>query len=431
MPSDGSLRQAVSRGAAATLILRGTAMALAGVAAIVLARELGSSGYGIYSWAFAWVAALAVPAALGADELLVRQTGVAVDRGEWDQLRALVRSTFGRVLLVSLGLAIAGATALVLAGGSDARRSALLVALPILPLGALAALAQGALLGFGRTATAVAPGTLGRQALFLALVVTASAAGGVSTSGAVALQLTTTAAASVALLLLLRRVLAAGPRTAAVPAVRPSEWLRTSIPMGAAAMFLVVDAQVGLLVLGAVGSAHDAGVYAAALQCTAPFVLVLAAGRLPLGSVVARLRAAGERERLQRGLRTATRAVAGLSAAAAAVLIAVPGSVLGLFGDDFSRGEATLRLIAVAWLINALCAFNGLVLIMGGEERAAMRAALACLALDAALCLALVPPLGARGAAIAVLVSVTARNIANSVTTRRRLGIDTTVLGRP
>jgi O-antigen/teichoic acid export membrane protein len=60
-----------------------------------------------------------------------------------------------------------------------------------------------------------------------------------------------------------------------------------------------------------------------------------------------------------------------------------------------------------------------------------MRSALACLLLDLALSLVLVPRLGVRGAAIAALVSVTARNVANTVAVRRRLGIDPTVLGRP
>jgi O-antigen/teichoic acid export membrane protein len=232
------------------------------------------------------------------------------------------------------------------------------------------------------------------------------------------------------ILALLRRALggwAAPPDTPPVPA---RGWLRAALPMGAAAMLLTLDAQVGLLVLGALAGTHDAGVYAATLLCTAPFAVLISVGRMPLGGVVARLGAAGERERLQRGVRTATRAVAGLSAAATAVLLVAPEQILRLFGDDFQAGAGTLRIVAVAQLVNAVCAFNGMVLIMGGQERSAMRAALGCLLLDGALCLALVPPLGARGAAIAMLVSVTARNVANTVVARRRLGVDTTVLGR-
>jgi O-antigen/teichoic acid export membrane protein len=203
------------------------------------------------------------------------------------------------------------------------------------------------------------------------------------------------------------------------------------VPMGAASMLNIVDAQVGLLMLGALGSSHATGVYAAALQCMAPFALVLAAVRFPFGPAIARLGAAGDRERLQRGLRTTTRGVAALSAALAAVLVLFPGPILSLFGGGFSGGVAALRILAIAQLVNALCAFNGLVLIMNGQERSAMRAAFGSLVLDVALCAALIPPLGARGAATAALVAMTARNVANSVAAQRRLGLDTTVLGRP
>jgi O-antigen/teichoic acid export membrane protein len=401
-------------------------MGLGGVAAIVLARALGPAGYGTYSWAYAWVAALAVPAALGADQLLVREAGIALDRGDRPRLRGLVRSALRYVVPVSLAAALL-VMAVVAAGGAGAHRSAILLALPILPLAAVAAVAQGVLLGLGRTATALAPATVCRQGAFLVLIVLLTAAGTLSASGAVALQLAATAGATVGVLVLLRRALGRGSRSRAA---RPG-WLRESIPMGAAAMFLAIDAQVGLLVLGATGDAAEAGVFAAALQCTAPFVLVIAAGRLPLASAVARLGAAEERERLQRGLRTATRGVAAVCVAVAAVLLVAPGLLLGLFGGGgFSDGATALRLLVLAHVVNALAAFNGMVLIMRGHERAAMGAALGCLVLDGVLCLVLVPPLGATGAAIALLASIAVRNVVNSVQVRRGLGIDATVIGR-
>ncbi len=430
-PDVGTLRRSVSRGVAATFVMRAVGMGLTAMAAILLARALGTGGYGTYSWAFAWASTLATIAALGADQLLLRESAVALDRSDWDGLRALLRSVLGRVTIAAVG-AVAVLTALLAlaGGGSGTRRAALAVALPILPLAAVAAVGQGSLLGLGRTAAAVGTVTLGRQAVFLILAVVAVLLGGLSSSGAVALQLAATGASCIAVLLLLRRALAGKPRDGAEPRAAARGWLRAAVPMGATTILLVIDAQVGLLVLGLRGRAVDAGVFAAALQCTAPFALLLSAGRLPLGSAVARLGAARDRARLQRGLRTATRGVAGVAALCAAVLVVIPAPILGLFGGGFTGGADALRILAVAQLINAICAFNGLVLIMTGHERAAMGAALGCLVLDAGLCVVLVPPLGARGAAIAVLVSVTARNVVNSLMVRRRLGIDATVIGR-
>jgi O-antigen/teichoic acid export membrane protein len=404
-------------------------MGLTGIAAVIIGRELGPAGYGDYAWAFAWATTLALPAALGADQLLVREAAVARGRGEWTRLRALLRSTLGWSAAVAVAAIAVAALALELAGGGlGTRRAALLVALPIVPLAAVTGVAQGALLGLGRTATAVAPSTIGRAAAFLALVGIGAAVGSLSAPRAVALQLAATAIAAAFTLALALRAL---PRSH-LPRGRasPRRWLSLAVPMGAASVLMLFDAQAGVLMLGALGSRAATGVYAAALLCMAPFGLVLTAIRLPLGPLIARLGAAGEREQLQQALRLATRAAGAAGAAIATVLIVFPGPILRLFGDDFSGGESALRLLAIAQLVNALCAFNGLVLIMRGEQRAAMRSALACLMLDLALCAVLVPSLGARGAAIAALVSVTARNIANSTLAWRRLGIDTTVFGR-
>jgi O-antigen/teichoic acid export membrane protein len=427
---DRGLRRALSRGAAAAFALRACGIALTATAAVVLGHELGASGYGDYAWAFAWAMTLALPAALGADQLMVREAAVARDNGGWSELRSLVRSALPSSVAVALAaIAVAGLVIALVGGALGSRRDPLLIALPIVMLAAVTAIAQGALLGLGRTATALAPGTAGRSAAFLCFVGIGTAAGGVSAGGAVALQLAATAIATAAVVALLWRAL---PRTAgdAPHPVAPRSWLRVSVPMGAASMLNLVDAQVGLLMLGALGSSHATGVYAAALQCMAPFALVLTAVRFPLGPAIARLGAARDRARLQRGLRTATRAVAALCVLVAAVLVLFPGPILHVFGSSFSGEDAALQILAVAQLVNALCAFNGLVLIMNGEERSAMRAAFGSVVLDLALCAVLVPPLGARGAALAALAAITARNVANSVATQRRLGLDTTVLGR-
>src|SRR4051794_16901495 len=194
-PPARSLRQTVSRGAAAALLLRAGGMGLGMIAGIVLARTLGPAGYGSYSWAFSWATALAVPAALGADQLLAREAGVELERGRWDALRALLRSALVTVAAVALCAAVVGAVAVVASGGDEARHTALLVALPIVPLAALAAVAQGLLVGLGRTARALWPGTVGRQGSLLVLVALATAAGGLSAAGAAGLQLAASALA--------------------------------------------------------------------------------------------------------------------------------------------------------------------------------------------------------------------------------------------
>src|SRR5205085_5545460 len=101
-------------------------MALTALAAVVLGRQLGAAQYGDYAWSFAWATTFALPAALGADQLLVREAAVARDHGDWGRLRALMRSTLGRSAAVALAVIAVAAVVLALGGaGLGARRAAL------------------------------------------------------------------------------------------------------------------------------------------------------------------------------------------------------------------------------------------------------------------------------------------------------------------
>jgi O-antigen/teichoic acid export membrane protein len=194
----------------------------------------------------------------------------------------------------------------------------------------------------------------------------------------------------------------------------------------------MLQAVTGVALLGPIAGATEAGHYAIAAQLTAPFALVLAAAGASLSPTIAALHAGGEgqRERMRRGIVAASRVCALLGAAVAVALVVFAEPLLGLFGAGFRDAAPTLRILAVAGLINALAPFNGAALVMTGNEDGAARAALLGLLLCAALSAALIPPWGATGAAVAFLVSIAGRNAATCAVAWRRLGLDTTVLGR-
>ena len=73
-----------------TLVIRVGALGLALLVAIVLARMLGTEGYGAYSLAFAWVQILLIPGMLGMDSLMVRETS-RIQQIQPERLRAYAR----------------------------------------------------------------------------------------------------------------------------------------------------------------------------------------------------------------------------------------------------------------------------------------------------------------------------------------------------
>ena len=60
-------------GAFGTLVLRCGAAVFAFLATVILARDLGASGYGTYAWAIAWASVLQIATTFGFDTLAIRE----------------------------------------------------------------------------------------------------------------------------------------------------------------------------------------------------------------------------------------------------------------------------------------------------------------------------------------------------------------------
>ncbi|MBT8240079.1 MAG: oligosaccharide flippase family protein, partial [Acidimicrobiia bacterium] len=88
-----------------TLFIRVGALGLALLVAIVLARMLGTEGYGAYSLAFAWVQILLIPGLLGMDSLMVRETA-RLQESQPERSRSYALWSTKAVLLTSLATAI-------------------------------------------------------------------------------------------------------------------------------------------------------------------------------------------------------------------------------------------------------------------------------------------------------------------------------------
>ena len=79
----GQLRGPIAGGATGTLALQVFQTGLRFAISLGLARMLGASGYGAYSFAIACVGVLSVPARLGFDSFLVREVASYRSRNQW------------------------------------------------------------------------------------------------------------------------------------------------------------------------------------------------------------------------------------------------------------------------------------------------------------------------------------------------------------
>lgn len=205
------------------------------------------------------------------------------------------------------------------------------------------------------------------------------------------------------------------------PAMR--EILRHSLPMLVSTVGAYIVTGSGVLVVSALGTQSDAGVYSVALRVATITSLVCTAVNSITTPVFARLHAAGSDRELVALARQASRLMALAVVPISIVLLLIGRSMLGwVFGEEFTDAYTSMAILLVGQMFNAFTGSSDFVLNMAGMQRQLRNiiapAALLCVLLS----IALVPLLGVVGAALAYTVSLIGWNFAAAVVLRRRYG---------
>jgi O-antigen/teichoic acid export membrane protein len=129
------------------------------------------------------------------------------------------------------------------------------------------------------------------------------------------------------------------------------------------------------------------------------------------------------------GIRKTTRQIGllnlGMSTPIFLIIIAVPGFLLGLFGEEFAPAVWSLIVLAAGQLVNALCGPVLYILNMTGKERVAQRIMIITSVLNVGLNLWLIPAYGYLGAAVATSFSMMLWNILAVIYIKRTYGFIT------
>jgi O-antigen/teichoic acid export membrane protein len=188
------------------------------------------------------------------------------------------------------------------------------------------------------------------------------------------------------------------------------ELLLFSLPLLGLAMLGLIIVWTDTLMLGGLKSSIDVGLYNAA-QPLAQFIStpLAAVGSIYL-PVVSALYAQGSMSELRRNFSIITKWLCAATLPLFLVLFLFPQTVLAfVFGPAYSAAATALRILSLGFLMSNIMGPNGATLIAMGETRFVMWTYLATALLNVGLNMALIPPLGIEGAAIAsasALVSI-------------------------
>jgi O-antigen/teichoic acid export membrane protein len=416
--------------AAGTYVLQVGSLGLGFLSQLAVARLAGISGYGTYSYALAWSAMVVQPSLLGLDRVLIRELATYRQARAFGLMRGLLRRSDQVAVVVAVAFA-ALVAAVALPVSDSAMRASVALGLLTIPLAALGRVRQAALQGLKHASVAQLTQSVGRTVYFLVFIGAALAVAGsthLHPETAVVMQALAFAAAVVTGSIAIRRVL---PREVvrSAPEFEGRKWAKSLPPLAFLTALAILNGQIGVIMLGAMGSAADTGRFNAALRSAALVSLALGAVGQVMAPRVSALYATGDRRAIERLLARGTRAASVLALPPALFLTLVGAWFLGLFGHGFREGSTALAILVAGQVFNAATGAVGMALVMTRHEKSVIMATVSGTCLNLVLCVLLIPGLGPTGAATATAASMVLINVLLMVAVVKKLQIRPTIFG--
>lgn len=413
----------IVRGASVALVVRVFGAALTFVFNVLVARDFGATGSGAYFLAFTAMTIATVFGRLGLDNAAVRFTAVHASTQDWGAVKGTHAATMG------LGLVASVVTVLIMLlvapflsvhafhdpGITSMLRWMAIAAIPV----ALSTLQSQTLRGLKLVASSVMVASVWTPGLaIVALLVIGRSHGPI---GAAYSYICAACVTTIAAWWWWRRMT---PQLAGARVVTNTRrLLESSMPLLWATSMSLAMNWIATFALGAWGTLVDVGIFNAATRVATLVSFVLVAVDNISAPTFAELYRAGNLPSLARTARNTIVLMLLLAAPVLAVIVIAPKFIMGVFGPEFRAGGWVLVTLALSQAVSVVAGSVGSLLMMSGHERQVRDsnavAAIAC----AGLSVALVPKYGAMGAAVAVTVSLVARNAYELVMVRKYLGI--------
>lgn len=427
-----SWRGLLRRGASTAFVVSLLGAGLGFLAHVFVARLIGEADYGVFTLMLSWVSVLSVVAQAGQDNNVVRFLPTYVLNGEFGRARGLRRGIGRLVLASSVVIMIAGCVVVHFAGAHhDAPwRATFYVGFATLPV--LTQLQQSGAMhrAFKRAGSSNAYVAVVRPMMLIAAVSLALVwLGRVNAPvAAVASGISTVVALGLSALHLSRAWPAAGRNAPADYEWR--RWIHVGVQMSVLSLVVVAGAKLDILILGALLGATDVGPYYAAVQIAGFAFYGFQAVNVILAPMIAERYDAGDLLRLETIVRRGARMGCAAALAAAAIFALLGRQILGVFGVGFVSAYLPLLVLLVGYSMVTAIGPGGFVLSMTRYQKQASVFAGIGFLVNGALAVALVPRLGALGAAIGAAASLVVWHSLALVFVRMRVGINSAAFGR-
>ncbi|MHA6298270.1 oligosaccharide flippase family protein [Devosia sp. CAU 1758] len=383
----------------ASVVVRFAALPASFLTGAILARYLGPEALGYFSLLVTFAIFAATPLFSGWTQFLTREIATARDVDDWGAVNGLFWATCMLAAGYSLAVFVVGLV-VVWIGWTSIESLLFVIALSAAyPLAAnLGAITRA----LGWRILGQVPDAIARPVLFLVLIGLYLLSGAVmGAHQALVLQAAAiVAAATLAWLLMRLQLRTIAGYAASTIKVNPRNWLRAFGPVLAITLASAVVTHISLMLTGALANHTETGYYRVAQQTASLAGIGLAGVQSWVMPLLAQAQASRDSELLRQLIRKAQLAALAFALPVVVCVGAFAGSVQAMiFGPEFAASGPVLQILLLNEATLCLFALYHHSLVMSAGAHRALPGLLLCIVLNVGLSVALIPSLGAVGAA--------------------------------
>lgn len=380
--------------------------------AVILARVLGVTGFGIYAFCLSIIQILTVPAMLGGQSLLIREVATYRAREEHHLLLGLLLRFTQLSLLSSFFLALCAFWFGYYFYKESKILSAFLLALPLIPLTTAIRLQAASIRGLGHV-------LLGQLSMTIRPLLVLSIVGGmfyltdwtINPHYAIASQISSCSIILVFTSIFLYKILPKSVKQGR-PQYETSKWIKYIPPFVFASGMQVLDKEIATFLLGVLQGPDDVSLFRVAQRGALLIPFGLQAVNMTIAPTVSTLATAGKMQLLQRLVNKSILGSLAFALPMSLILIfGGPWIIPLVFGANFQDAYHPLVILSLGQLFNAATGSVGLILNMVGQESVTAKSVAVATLIGLILNLVLIPTFGMLGAAIATSSSLIIMNI--------------------
>ena len=414
----------VARGGALAFVIFFAGAGLTYVSQIVIARIVGATSYGSYTYALAWLTLLAYVAALGFDVALLRFVPAYRAQRQIGLMLGVVRFAERSVVGAGVILAAVGSGAVLVLGQriEPELRNTFLIGFPLVPILALTWIRAAVLRSNDLVALPLVSSLIVRDGLLTLLIILAGVGLGWRLDARfVMLAMVAGSGCGLGLASLAKRRLPVFAQTGVAEIYKPKLWAHAALPLLIIGAVDLLMNRAGVLCLGWMGETKNAGIFGLTFNIAFLVAIPRTALNTLFAPAVSKLHDGKDHDHLQHLIGRSTLWAVCTAAAVAVGIFLLSDVLFGWFGPDFSAGLPALKILLIGQVLIAGAGSQLTIMTMTGHERSAALLIIIGGIINLVATVVLSRWFGMAGAAMASVASVLIWNGLMAVVIWRRL----------